>query len=484
MTHNRSANRGSGVQEISQFVESCREQYSALADKIWAHAELGFEETQSSRAHIELLKAAGFIVREGIGGLPTSFVAEAGSGAPIIGILGEYDALPNLNQESMATDRRVSSEIGSGNGHGCGHNILGVAAHLAAVAVQAMLSRHGQSGTVRFYGCPAEENGSGKAFMVREGAFDDLDAALSWHPNVATSVWTDETLANRKVYFRFKGRAAHASHSAHLGRSALDAAELMNVGANYLREHIPPDCRLHYAVTNPGGSAPNVVQAEAEVLYMVRGLTNEDVEHVYERLVDVARGAALMAGCHMELEIRAACANIVLNDTINAAMQKNLEAIGAPIYDDEEVAFAQAIQDTVTPEELADARRQFGHPTDGGPICCRIPPLSEKPTRLHASTDVGDVSQITPTAQCWIASYAFGTTAHSWQWVAQGKSSMAHKGMLLAAKVMAATAIDLIDDASLLAAAKEEFERCQDGRRYVSSLPPEVLPPLARHQSL
>lgn len=244
---------------IDQFVESHGEQYAAISDTIWRYAELGYQERDSSRIHIDNLKVSGFSVREGVAGIPTAFIAEAGSGGPVIGILGEFDALSGLSQSSMAVSCMPSVEIANGNGHGCGHHLLGVSAHLAAVTVKHLLESYGLPGTVRFYGCPAEEGGWGKSFMAREGVFDDLDAALTWHPWTVNAIWNKHTLAVKQAYFRFSGISAHAGYSPHLGRSALDAVELMNVGSNYLREHIIPSARVHYAVTNAGGVAPNVV---------------------------------------------------------------------------------------------------------------------------------------------------------------------------------------------------------------------------------
>jgi aminobenzoyl-glutamate utilization protein B len=468
-------------QAIDELIEFHSDHYAAISDEIWRFAELGYQERNSARIHIENLKQAGFTVREGVAGIPTAFVAEAGSGGPIIGILGEFDALSGLSQSSMALTCTTSTEISNGNGHGCGHHLLGTGAHLAAVTVKRMLEEQGLRGTIRFYGCPAEEGGWGKSFMARAGLFDDLDAALTWHPWTTNLMWNVETLAVKQVYFQFSGIAAHAGNSPHLGRSALDAVELTNVGANYLREHIIPAARLHYAVTNSGGVAPNVVQPKAEVLYMIRAPRNSDVDDVYERVCNVARGAALMTSCELTIKVHSACSNLVFNDVLNQLMQKNLERFGKPQYNADEFGFAESMYGTVRAEEIEMAGRMLQSAIKNPkPLFDGVIPLATGPRgQLHGSTDVGDVSWITPTAQCFTACFTFGTSPHSWQWVAQGKSSIAHKGMLIAAKTIAATALDLFTDRDLLEQAKAELDRQRGGNPYLCPIPEGVDPPIS-----
>lgn len=465
---------------VDDFVETHRETYQRLSDNVWQFAELGYEEIDSSRAHIEQLKRAGFTVREGVAGIPTAFVAEAGEGGPIIGILGEFDALSGLSQQSQAVCCQPSSEITNGNGHGCGHHLLGTSAHLAAVAVKDYLRQHGLPGTVRFYGCPAEEGGYGKTYMARAGLFDDLDAALTWHPGVVNGVMNLEALACKTVYFRFTGISAHAGASPHLGRSALDAVELTNVGSNYLREHMLSDARVHYAITNAGGVAPNVVQPNAEVMYMIRAANNQDVSELYERVCAIAQGAAMMTGCTLEIALHSACSNIVLNTVLNELMHEKLTTLGVPKYDDTELGFAAAIHDTVSKQEVAMSNKMLQAAwRDPKPLYDIVEPLnSQKALRMHGSTDVGDVSWVTPTAQCMTACFAFGSSPHSWQWVSQGKSKIAHKGMLYAAKAIAASALELFANPALLAAAKAEHAARLEGTPYVCPIPEGVNPPL------
>jgi aminobenzoyl-glutamate utilization protein B len=467
---------------IQDFIDESRDKYIALADEIWQFAELGYHEQKSASAHIAFLKAAGFRVQEGVAGIPTAFVAEAGSGGPILGILGEFDALSGLSQESLAFECRPSDEIENGNGHGCGHHLLGTSAHLAAVAVKNALERSGKEGTIRFYGCPAEEGGWGKTYMTRAGLFDDVAAAITWHPGVANGIMNIESLAVKQAYFRFKGISAHAGASPHLGRSALDALELMNVGVNFLREHMIPDARVHYAITDAGGLAPNVVQPTAATLYMIRAPRNRDVHALYERVCDIARGAALMTGCQLEIEVHSACSNLLRNSTLNELMHAKLKQFGAPAYDRQELAYAESMHRTTRPDEVEMAGRMLQAAwRDPKALFDGVDALdSDRPSQMHGSTDVGDVSWVTPTVQCMTACFAFGTSPHSWQWVAQGKSAIAHKGMVLAAKTMAASALELFTNPLLLAAARTELAERLAQEPYVCPIPDDVKPPLPR----
>jgi aminobenzoyl-glutamate utilization protein B len=454
--------------------------FIAVADRIWDHAELRFDEYRSIEEQITALEAEGFRVTRNVGGIPTAFMAEAGAGGPVLGFLGEFDALAGLSQEAGVTE---PSPITPGaTGHGCGHNLLGAGAMLAAVSARDMLAKNGLPGTVRYYGCPGEEGGSGKTFMARAGAFNDLDAAVSWHPGVVSSVMSSRSLANFQVYFRFKGRASHAAGSPWLGRSALDAVELMSVGVNYLREHMPLDCRVHSAITNSGGNSPNVVQADAEVLYLIRGPRVKEAQALMERVKACAEGAAIMTGTRMTMEIDKACSDTIPNTALEMRMFENLSAIGAPAFDAVDRAFAADIRRSLSEEDIADSINSAGAPEEVGaqPLHEGVLHFDGQSRPGNGSTDVGDVSQLVPTVQCWGPTWAVGTPFHTWQAVAQGKSPSAHKGMVQAAKAMAATALDVFQDPELLARAKAELKQRTGGKPYACPIPDDVLPPPLR----
>ncbi|MFC4167341.1 M20 family metallopeptidase [Teichococcus aestuarii] len=456
--------------------------YTALADSIWEMAELRFAEHRSVAAQIALLEAEGFRVTRRVAGLETAFMAEAvvGQGGPVIGFLGEFDALAGLSQE--AGNPRPAPLVAGGNGHGCGHHLLGTGAMLAAAAARDMLVAEGLSGTIRYYGCPAEEGGSGKTFMAREGVFDDLAAAICWHPGTYAGVMSNLTLANFQVYFRFRGRPAHAAGSPHLGRSALDAVEIMNMGANYLREHIPSDARLHYAITDAGGISPNVVQANAEVLYLIRSPKVAQAEALFARVRRCAEGAAHMTETELTVEVDKACSEVVPNTVLEMAMHENIRRLGPPRFDEEDRAFAAAIRESLTAEDIESGVATFGAPPESGalPLPEEILAFDGTPRFNAGSTDVGDVSWVVPTVQCWGACYAIGTPFHTWQMVAQGRRPAAHKGMLHAAQAMAATALDAIRDPEMLARARAELTRRTGGRPYACPIPPGVVAPPLR----
>jgi aminobenzoyl-glutamate utilization protein B len=410
--------------------------------------------------------------------METAFVASYGSGHPVVAILGEYDALSGLSQRAGLVEQ-VPVERG-GNGHGCGHNLLGTGALAAAVAVRRCLETEKLPGTVRYYGCPAEESGSGKTHMVRAGLFNDVDFSVTWHPMGYNGIFQANSLANYQVYYKFRGTSAHAAASPHLGRSALDAVELMNVGVNYLREHVIPEARIHYAVTNSGGSSPNVVQSEAEVLYLIRAPRVSQVEEIYRRVCDVAKGAALMTGTQVDIVFDAACSNLVPNSVLEETMYRDFVALGTPEYDADELDFARSLRATLT-----DAERNHVHDPAlrGKDLADSITPPHTLSTRRSGglgSTDVGDVSWVTPTAQCTTACWVVGTTAHSWQVVTIGKSSIAHKGMLHAGKVMAATALEMMRNPALLDQAKRELGERLGDETYASPIPEGVQPAARR----
>ena len=340
--------------------------------------------------------------------------------------------------------------VDGGAGHGCGHNMLGSASFLAAVAVRDWLKETGTAGTIRYYGCPAEEGGAGKTFMVRDGVFDDVDIAISWHPHSIPAVMRGSSLANCRIDFSFKGRASHAAGAPHLGRSALDAAELMSVGVNYLREHMPDTARVHHAIIDGGGISPNVVQANALVRYVVRSETTPEMLKLLERVRKVANGAAIMTETEVTDSILAAVSNILPNDPLCDAMQRNLDMVGPPSFEKEDYAYADNFTKTFSVDDIDESYKSVGIVrAEDTSLANFVVPKGVAPQSLGGSTDVGDVSWVVPTVQLWGGNYAIGTPFHSWQMVAQGKSAMAYKGMTHAASVMAATAVDVILDQDL-----------------------------------
>lgn len=470
---------------INDYIEQNHSRFTQLSDAIWDHPETRFEETFSAELLANALEQEGFHVERGVGGIETAFIASFGSGTPVIALLGEYDALAGLSQQSACSE--PNPVIENGNGHGCGHNLLGTAALAAAFAVKAWLQENLLPGTVRFYGCPGEEGGSGKTFMVRDGLFDDIDAAVTWHPESFSGVFNVQSLANIQTAFRFKGIAAHAANSPHLGRSALDAVSLMNVGVQFLREHIIQEARIHYAVTNTGGASPNVVQADAEALYLVRAPQLDQAQDIYQRVIDIAKGAALMTGTKLDIRFDKACSNYVPNRTIEKAMYQHITTFGIPEYNLQERQFAKEIHATLTKDDLRNAKLnaartggeqgvKWGERQADKALTDEVLPYVESQELMYGSTDVGDVSWIAPTAQCFSPCFAFGTPLHTWQLVAQGRTSIAHKGMLLAAKVMAATAIDLLTTPTLLSQAQSEFQHQRDEQPYNCPIPNDIQP--------
>ena len=467
------------ARDIWDHVETRQEAFIALADTVWGTPETCYMEARSAAAHEAALREQGFTVTTNVAGMPTAVIGEAGQGGPVIAILGEFDALPGLSQEAgVATHTPIQS---GANGHGCGHNLLGSGSMLAATAIKDWLAANKLAGRVRYYGCPAEEGGGAKAFMVKAGLFDDVDIAISWHPGIFANVTRRSSLANTRVDFTFTGQAAHAASAPHLGRSALDAVELTSVGCNYLREHIPTDSRLHYAYLDAGGIAPNVVQASAKVRYSVRSKTVDEMIDLVQRVTKVAEGAAMMTGTTVKTEIISSVANMIPNLPLETAMQEALEELGAPQFSAADEAFARQIQQSLTDQHIAfDYTRHGMTPETGRALGdFLIPREIEAPRAGVASTDVADVTWIVPTVQLDGANFAIGTPFHSWQLVAQGKSEAAHKGMVHAAKVMAATAQRLFIDDELRAEAKAALEATAGRSRYRSALPDGAQPPIA-----
>ncbi len=463
-------------EQIWQLVDAQKDAFTALSDRVWDTPELNFTEHKSVAEHVAMLEEQGFRVTTGVAGLPTSVIGEAGEGGPVIAILGEYDALPGLSNEAGVAEHRPLP--GAGHGHGCGHNLLGTGALLAATAVKDWLAANKIPGRVRYYGCPAEEGGAGKTFMVRDGFFKDVDIAISWHPAPFSGVNEAQSLSVVQVDFSFFGRASHAAAAPHLGRSALDAVELMNVGVNYMREHMPSDARIHYALLDAGGIAPNVVQSFAKTRYLVRAADLPEMWPLLERVKKIAEGAALMTETRVEHRVLSAMSNLVGNTPLERAMYDAFQRLGPPPFDADDRAFAEKIRATVREDDIVSAHRRFGLPVSDAPLCDAIVPLDAVGAPTRGSTDVGDVSWVVPTVQARGATYAIGTPGHSWQLTAQGKTPAAHKGMIHTAKVMAATAVDALANPALLAAAKADFLARTEKHPYVSPIPPDLTPPL------
>jgi len=436
-----------------------------LSDYIWEHPELSFEEFACTEKYIEVLEAEGFTVEKNLAGISTAFSGRYGSGKPVIGLLGEFDALASLSQKAECCTQEAI--VSGGSGQGCGHNYLGVGSFAAAIAVKKYLEETGASGTVIFYGCPAEEGGSGKAFMARDHVFDELDAAITWHPDSQYGIRPRDSLANYKVLYKFDGIASHAGGQPHLGRSALDAVELMDIGVNYLREHITDRCRIHYAITDAGGIAPNVVQAHAEVLYLMRAPSNAEVEDLYKRINNIAEGAALMTGTKASHVFIKGCSNYLNNQTMAWAMNDVIKEIPMPEYTEEELEFGRKFVTT--------ALAGFPKTDPVNPYSTTITEYTG-PTLTQGSTDVGDVSWVCPTLQFMGATNIKGTPNHSWQQVAQGKNSVGKKATLWIGKCMAAAAVKLLQEPDYLAAAKAEHKETVGPDGYKCPIPEGVKP--------
>lgn len=448
-----------------------------LSDRVWGMPEICYTEYRSVAEHTAMLREKGFRVTENVAGIPTAVIGEAGEGGPIIAFLGEYDALPGLSQEAGVAEPRPLP--GNGQGHGCGHNLLGSAALLAACALKDWLAETGTPGRVRYYGCPAEEGGAAKSFMARDGAFEGVGAAITWHPSCFNEVAPALSLANTRMDFEFTGRASHAAASPHLGRSALDAAQLMCTGVQYLREHIPQESRIHYAFLDAGGVAPNVVQAKAKLRFAIRSPELPGMFDLIARVQRIAHGAAMMTDTEVSISTMSAVSNLLPNPPLEEAMQANFERLGTPDYDDADREFAAKIQSTLQPADIANAWRSIGMaPQPGKALADFIVPRDTRREPMIGSTDVGDVSWIVPTVQAHAATIAIGTPGHSWQVTAQGKSPAAHKAMVYVAKVMAATAQDCLTKPDLLSRARADLDARLAASPYHCPIPGDVKPPL------
>lgn len=436
--------------DIIKNLETKTAYYSDIAEQIWGLAEMGYQEEQSSALLQETLAAAGFKITTDVAGIPTAFTAEYGTEGPVIAILGEYDALPGLSQKAIPSKESAGEKAG----HACGHHLFGTASTAAAIAVKEWLEANNKKGRIRFYGCPAEEGGSGKVYMVRAGLFNDVDIALHWHPGAKNAANAGAALANKSAKFRFYGVSAHAAAAPHMGRSALDGVEAMNNMVNMMREHVLEDARIHYVITR-GGKAPNVVPDYAEVYYYARHNKRDVVMDIFDRMVNAAEGAALGTGTTMDYEIIGGTHELLPNLILQEMVHKNLTKVGGVQYNETELSFANTIAKTLG-QDGADQE-----------TAATIAPY-QTTAKAGGSTDVGDVSFVVPTVGFGTATWVPGTAAHSWQAVAAGGTTIGNKGMMVAAKTLTFSAIELFNSPKLIAAAKKEHqERLGVNFKYV-----------------
>ncbi|WP_312906676.1 amidohydrolase [Tissierella praeacuta] len=452
--------------EVLKYLEDISEEVKEVSLKVWNNPETSGNEKDSSSLFRKVLKSHGFEIKE-IDGMENAFIGEYGKGSPVIAVLGEYDALPGLSQ---SLDTKFNPVEINGPGHGCGHNLLGSAALGSVLAVKKYLEETKASGTVRFYGCPEEETLIGKVKMIKAGAFDGCDLALSWHPMNANVAIDKAYLANSSIKFKFHGISAHAAQSPESGRSALDAVELMNVGANYLREHVIDSARIHYTITNAGG-APNIVPKEAESWYFVRAPYRKDVEEITERLFKIAKGAAMMTETTVEYEILGGCYEKLPNNVLYDLTHKNMVEIGVPSYTDEELKFAKTIQETLE-SNLVEAEIKKYIDSDEKIFLHQEVLDKDKVDSVvvSGSSDSGDVSWIMPMNLFLTATWPLGVPAHSWQATSSSGSSMGLKGMIYAAEIFTGMMYDLLNNPKLVEEAKNEFNKRTEKRKYISPL--------------
>ncbi len=468
-------------EQIINLVDLKKDFFSKVSDDVWATPELGFLEFKSAKTLMNALEAQGFTVESNLGGIETAFKGTWGSGKPVISFLGEFDALPRVSQTASCGVKSPVEE--GGNGHGCGHNALGAGSMAAATALKDYMQANNIPGTVVFFGCPAEENGCGKTFMAREGVFDGVDIALTWHPGDTNSVWGISSLANIIVNFHFKGKTRHAAGAPHLGRSALDAAELMNVGVNFLREHVIPEARIHYAFRDVGGGAPNVVQDTSTVLYFIRAPKTEQVMEIYPRVVKCAEGAAHMTETELTVEVKTALSDYIPNDVVSQLMGDVMMDMGPIEFSDEAKAVADEMFKALTPDNIKGAigsllqYMSVEEATEAvnNKLVTQPFPYVRRDYHMPGSTDVGDVSYVVPTAQLGVVTAIVGTPGHSWVQTAQSGSVLAHEGLNYAAKVMAITGAELLAKPELIEKAQAELKAATGGV-YNCPIPKDVKP--------
>jgi len=467
-----------GKQTAVDWIEENRKHIIEVSDAIWGFAELGLIEHKSSKLLADELEHHGFRIERGVAGMPTAFVATWGEGHPTIGVMGEYDALSGLSQKPVPYKEPLKE---GAPGHGCGHNIHGTSGMAGAVAVKVAMEESGLSGTVKFYGCPAEESASGKVWMVRAGVFEGVDVVLSHHPSSMNVAGLSSSLANNSVKFHFYGKSSHAAGSPEQGRSALDAVELMNVGVNFLREHVIDKARIHYVI-EAGGGQPNVVPDYARSWYLIRAPERDQVDAMYKRILNIARGAELMTGTTHKVEFLKAIYNKTPSRTLSELVTANMREIGPPDYTDEELRFAEAIANSIPKEDKRESLRKSKRPgweelievvIDG-----TVPDAWDEGEPGRGSTDVADVSWQAPTMEFGTTTYVLGTPGHSWQNVAQSGMGIGHKSLIFAAKTIAASALDLLTKPELLKQAWEELKDRKKGITYRTPLPQDAKPPL------
>ena len=469
-------------QSIYDYIQSRADDFIAVSDRIWEFAELSLNEYKSVECYLGFLRKEGFSIREQVAGVPTAFAASYGSGSPRIGILAEYDALSSLSQRAGVAEK--DPLVPGGHGHGCGHNLLGAGSLAAAVTIKKLIELGQLKGTVVFYGRPGEEGCAGKSFMARDGEFRDLDAAITWHPGDTNEVTTGSNAACLQYLYSFQGQTAHAAGDPHLGRSALDAAELMNVGVQFLREHMRKCESVHYSFLDVGGPSPNVVQPTASVLYMVRSDNVRNAKSLLERVHNIARGACLMTGTEVSIRQVDGTASTLSNTVLEKVIHKNLEAAPLPVYTDDELAFAEAIHNTYDCRDLPGTaprfdwkvKQQVKEWTNDGQKAVNdfVMPYVPSDYMSAGSTDVGDVSWLTPTAQFNAATWPSNCPGHSWQMVSTGKTGFAHEAMLYAGCVLAMTAYDLMTEPDILTEARAEFSVTAAGG-YDCPLEPDLV---------
>jgi aminobenzoyl-glutamate utilization protein B len=466
--------------EAYNWIEEHEPRIIEMSDKIWEFAEVGLQEFKSSKLQAEEMEKHGFQVEEGIAGMPTAFVATWGEGKPVIGYLGEYDALPGLSQKALPYKEPLEK---GRPGHGCGHNLLGTVHLAAALAVQNLMRKHGIEGTLKYFGCPAEETLVGKAFMARDGIFDALDTAIAWHGGQSNVAHLGSSNAMNSMKFHFYGRAAHAGSGPWNGISAVDSIQLMNHGVETLREHIIPEARIHYVIED-GGHEPNIVPAYGRSWFYVRAPERETVDVLYDRILKMARAADMMTGTTHEVELLTAIYNLLPNKVLADLATKNLREVGPPTYTEKELKWARELSKSIPREQKVTALKRSERPRWEELVDVHIDTTIPEPwtegKAMGGSTEVGDVSWIAPTVAFSTASAVLGSPAHSWQFTAASGMSIGHKGMIFGAKTAAGLTLDLLTHPELLAKAKAEFDKRRGGRIYKSALPPDLKPPLTQ----
>ena len=460
--------------------------YKVLQDELWSYAETGMLEYKSSEAMIKFLENEGFDVERNVAEMETAFIGSYGHGKPVIAFLAEYDALFGMNQKA---DILECSPVTNSEdpGHGCGHHLFAVGSIKAACLYKDYLMNNHKEGTVLLVGCPAEESGSGKAYLARDGYFDNVDIALTWHPSNYNMVSTGSSQSCISVFFKFHGISSHAAGSPHLGRSALDACELMNVGVNYLREHMESTDRVHYAYTNAGGKAPNVVQSEACLKYFIRSTTNPKCVDLYKRVINIAKGAALMTDTKLDVIFDEGLSNVINNFTLEDVLGNSFRKVYNITYTPEEIEYANNFKNTYDinntlnnlPDEIIDKQKLIRNIKEKA-INDYFVETKHSNTCSMGSTDVGDISWVVPCARVNTACFSIGAGGHTWQWVAQGKSTIALKGAMMAGEILADAAITLLNNPELIIKAKEEFNERLNGYTYECLIPKDVKPHVSK----